>query len=171
MEIEFKRCTLNELDQLLEISKATYFEAFSAGEASENVQQYVANAFNEDRLWHELNNPFSEFYLAESDGDVVGYIKLNYKEAQQKYSDRNSIELQRIYTVGKVHGQGAGQVLLNEAIRIARQNHAEFLWLGVWDQNPRAIHFYQKNGFDKLGQMHFYMGDKKYTDTIMMIEL
>ncbi|MBL3658205.1 GNAT family N-acetyltransferase [Fulvivirga sediminis] len=170
-DVKFIKCTLNELDQLLDISKATYFEAFLAGESSENVKEYVKNAFSEERLWKELNNPFSEFYLAEHDGEVIGYLKLNHKDAQQRYKEKNSIELQRIYTLGKVLGKGFGQVLLNQAIKIAREQHSQFLWLGVWDQNPRAIHFYEKNGFDKMGKMDFFMGDEKYTDVVMLLEL
>jgi ribosomal protein S18 acetylase RimI-like enzyme len=41
------------------------------------------------------------------------------------------------------------------------------LWLGVWEENPRAIAFYAKWSFVVVGQKTFLVGDDPQTDHVM----
>jgi len=41
------------------------------------------------------------------------------------------------------------------------------LWLWVWEQNPRAIRFYEKCGFTDVGSHPFVMGSEVQTDRVM----
>ena len=41
----------------------------------------------------------------------------------------------------------------------------------VWEQNPRAIRFYEKNGFVSFDKHIFKLGDDKQTDIMMKLEL
>jgi hemerythrin-like domain-containing protein len=45
------------------------------------------------------------------------------------------------------------------------------VWLGVWDKNEKAIAFYQKNGFEIVGEHPFVMGNDRQNDFIMKREL
>lgn len=51
------------------------------------------------------------------------------------------LELRWIYTLERVHGSGAGQLLLDAVIG------AEAAYLWVLEDNPRAQAFYARNGF------------------------
>ena len=46
-----------------------------------------------------------------------------------------------------------------------------FLWLGVWEKNPRAIAFYTKQGFALAGTHSFVMGDEAQTDFEMVRDI
>ncbi|ULQ53873.1 GNAT family N-acetyltransferase [Flavihumibacter fluvii] len=39
--------------------------------------------------------------------------------------------------------------------------------LGVWERNEKAIRFYLKNGFEKLGSPIFLLGNHPQTDWLM----
>jgi ribosomal protein S18 acetylase RimI-like enzyme len=41
------------------------------------------------------------------------------------------------------------------------------LWLGVWERNPRAIRFYEKQGFRDVGSYLFVLGTDPQTDRVM----
>ncbi len=41
------------------------------------------------------------------------------------------------------------------------------IWLGVWEENPKAIRFYEKNGFVPFSRHIFKMGDEEQTDIMM----
>ncbi|MEY3918157.1 MAG: Protease synthase and sporulation negative regulatory protein 1, partial [Bacteroidota bacterium] len=46
-----------------------------------------------------------------------------------------------------------------------------YIWLGVWEHNPRAIRFYEKQGFVKFDQHIFQLGDDEQTDILMKLSL
>jgi ribosomal protein S18 acetylase RimI-like enzyme len=95
-------------------------------------------------LTDELNNVNSEFYFATFDNNIIGYLKLNFGQSQTEMKEDNSLEIERIYVLKDYHGKNVGQVLLEKSIHIARQKGLDFIWLGVWEENSRAIHFYKK---------------------------
>jgi ribosomal protein S18 acetylase RimI-like enzyme len=45
------------------------------------------------------------------------------------------------------------------------------MWLGVWEENPRAIRFYQKQGFVEFDQHIFQLGEDAQTDILMKLNL
>lgn len=67
------------------------------------------------------------------------------------------------------HGKKAGQLLLDEAIKIAKQTGIDSVWLGVWEENHQALHFYSKNGFVEFDQHVFILGDEVQTDLLMQL--
>jgi ribosomal protein S18 acetylase RimI-like enzyme len=44
-------------------------------------------------------------------------------------------------------------------------------WLGVWEDNHRAIRFYEKNGFEKFDSHPFILGESKQTDLLMKLRI
>ncbi|WP_345106638.1 GNAT family N-acetyltransferase [Mucilaginibacter panaciglaebae] len=75
--------------------------------------------------------------------------------------------MERIYVLKEYHGKKAGQFLVEKAINTAQQNRVDFIWLGVWEENHRAISFYQKNGFAAFDKHIFRLGDEEQTDIMM----
>jgi ribosomal protein S18 acetylase RimI-like enzyme len=126
--------TPNELLELQVISERTFFETFSKDNLMENMQLYLEKNLTVDRLAEELEDPRSAFYFAELQGEIVGYLKINYSV--------EGLEIERIYVLQNFHGQGVGQFLLDKAIAIAKNKNIHLIWLGVWEHNPRAIRFY-----------------------------
>jgi len=55
-------------------------------------------------------------------------------------------------------GREWGSKLLDEGLRASRQDGFDLLWLKVWDQNHKAIRFYQKRGFCRLGEVDYKEG-------------
>ena len=58
-------------------------------------------------------------------------------------------EVQRIYFDQAWHGRGVGDTLMARCVDQARAWHCDVLWLGVWEENPRAIAFYRERGFER----------------------
>ena len=56
-------------------------------------------------------------------------------------------------------------------MQIARQKNADYVWLGVWEENPRAINFYKKNGFVEFNKHVFKLGNDEQTDIMMKLKL
>lgn len=62
-------------------------------------------------------------------------------------------------------------MLYEKAIERAKDINAEFVWLGVWEQNPRAIRFYEKNGFKAFDKHIFRLGNDEQIDIMMKLML
>jgi len=131
------------------------------------MQDFLEKGFNEEKLLNEINNADSEFYFAMVENKLAGYMKINFRNAQTEYKEENGIELERIYVLKQYLGNMLGQALFNKALEIAKENKMEYLWLGVWEHNPRAISFYKKNGLTEFSSHIFRVGDDDQIDIIM----
>lgn len=169
--IKIVKINLADIDQLQVIGRQTFSETFADSNTEENMQKYLEEGFTIDRLTAELTNPYSEFYFAKLDDEVIGYLKINFGQAQTELNDNKAVEIERIYVLKKFHGKKVGQILYDKAFEIAQETSADYLWLGVWEENPRAIHFYQKNGFVAFDKHIFKLGDDEQTDIMMKLEL
>ena len=167
--ITLRKVTLadHDVSQLQQIGRQTFFETFAASNSEENMRQYLEDGFAPDKLRAELEQSLSMFYFAEQAGRVVGYLKVNTGSAQTEQQADNALEVERIYVLQEFHGQRVGQVLYEQALALAQEAQVDYLWLGVWEENPRAIRFYQKNGFVAFDKHVFRLGEDEQTDIMM----
>lgn len=159
------------VEVLLKLAVETFTETFASSNSKENLDHYMQQAFTPARLLEELRHPESEFYLASIHNQPVGYLKLNVGQAQVEMKDANSLEIERIYVLQAWHGKQIGQVLVDLALQRARAYRVDFVWLGVWEHNYRAMRFYERNGFRAFSQHIFQVGDDPQTDILMRREM
>jgi len=169
--ITIQKATSNDIKQLQKIGRQTFSETFSSSNTEENMHEYLAEGFSNKKLTNELNHEKSEFYFALSENKVIGYLKINFGVSQTELKDEKAIEIERIYVLKEFHGKKIGQVLYEKAIEIAKQKNADYVWLGVWEKNPRAIRFYKKNGFVEFDKHIFKLGNDEQTDIMMKLKL
>jgi len=169
--IEIIKVTTNDLEELQKIGRLTFYETFASGNTEENMNKYLDEAFSFTKLTTELSDNNAEFYFATLDNKVIGYLKLNFGQSQTELQDNKAVEIERIYVLKEYHGKRVGQLLYDKAIKIARQKNAEYVWLGVWEENPRAINFYKKNGFVEFDKHIFKLGNDEQTDIMMKLKL
>ena len=170
-DLGIQKVTLDHMDQLQKIGRQTFFETFASGNTEENMKNYLEEGFSVAKLTSELNDNNAEFYFATLDGQVIGYLKLNFGQSQTELKDDHALEIERIYVLKDFHGKSVGQILYDKAIQIARQKCADYVWLGVWEENPRAINFYKKNGFVEFDKHVFKLGNEQQTDIMMKLKL
>ncbi|OOF61866.1 GNAT family N-acetyltransferase [Rodentibacter sp. Ppn85] len=166
-QLNIRKLTLNDLESLQMLSKQTFFETFVGTCSDEDMQHYLENSFNLTQLKRELKNEEMHFYVAEQQGEMLGYLKVNFGAAQTELQDLSTVEIQRIYVLNQHHGKGVGQTLFQQALAIAIQYQADYIWLGVWEQNHKAQNFYRKNGFIEFDKHTFMLGSDTQTDIMM----
>lgn len=155
-----------DLEELRELSVRTFTDAFSAQNTPENMADYIAGSFERDKLYVELMNPDSYFYFAKVNGQTTGYLKLNVSSAQSEVIDEHGMEIERIYVTSEYQGHRIGAFLMNFAMLHAKRLGKDFIWLGVWEKNEHAIHFYRKFGFREFGRHPFMLGSELQTDLL-----
>jgi diamine N-acetyltransferase len=167
MTINIRRCTLEDLHTLQEISYETFSETFKHQNTPENLKAYLEKAYNLKQLEKELSNPTSQFFSVYFNHEIAGYLKININDAQTEKMSDDSLEIERIYVKRKFQKQGLGKYLFKKAIEVAMEQKKAKIWLGVWEKNENAIAFYERLGFVQTGAHSFYMGDEEQIDFIM----
>ena len=76
--IHIKKVTSHDIYRLQQIGRQTFLEAFSNGNTEENMITYLEESFSMIKLRAELEDNNSEFYFAELDNTIIGYLKLNW---------------------------------------------------------------------------------------------
>lgn len=168
--ILMRKAIPEDLGDLLHVARTAFLQAFTAGNKPENVEAYLLEAFTLEQFEKELNEPASTFFVAEKEGEIIGYTKVNQVPAQTDIHDPESLEIARLYVLEEHLGSGLGKKLLETAIDFAKQNQKKYLWLGVWERNARAIRFYEKNGLRIFGSHPFPFGDEIQTDFLMRMD-
>lgn len=156
-----------EIKELQKISRQTFSETFAEKNSVKNMASYLKDSFSKGKLIEELNNSNSVFYFAKSDNRVIGYLKLNFGTSQSELKENKALEIERIYVTKEFQGKKVGQLLYDKAITEAREKNVDYVWLGVWEENQRALQFYIKNGFVAFDKHLFVLGEDKQTDIMM----
>lgn len=169
--IKLSRVTSSEIESLLQISIKTFFDTFSHLNSEINMQAYLNSNLTEQKLMNELNTPGSEFYFVLVDDKQAGYLKINTGLAQTELREERGMEIERIYVLQEYQGKKIGQFLLDNSINMAKEQKKAYLWLGVWEDNNKAIAFYKKNGFEPFDSHTFKLGDEVQTDIMMKLNI
>jgi ribosomal protein S18 acetylase RimI-like enzyme len=168
-ELVIREALPEEAERLAKLAFETFWDAFHSHPKNrpEDMKSYMDSAFSIDQIARELAQKNNIFFIAEFDGEAAGYSKLIIDSIESGIKAERPIELARLYSHQKFLGKGIGQALLDKCLHKARDLGRDVIWLGVWEYNPRARKFYEKNGFTYVGQHIFQLGSDPQIDLLM----
>ena len=171
--IEIRQAALDDAKPLTDLAYTTFWDAFAdhPKNAPDDLAHYMRQAFSVEQITSELADPKSIFLIAEIDGELAGYSKLVIDNIEAGITAERPVELSRLYSQQKFLGKGVGQTLMDACFERAREEGRDVMWLGVWEYNPRAQRFYEKNGFRVVGNHTFLLGSDPQTDLLMQKEI
>ncbi|AVH75503.1 GNAT family N-acetyltransferase [Weissella koreensis] len=171
MERKIKPVYLTDVKSLQQLSRETFAETFGPYNSAENMERYLATAYQLDQLRYEIEDGQSQFFFIYLDEHLAGYLKLNFGDAQSEISDEDSMEIERIYVKQNFHKLALGKNLMQHALNIARQAGKKYVWLGVWENNQRALKFYEGQGFVPFSEHVFDLGSSSQRDLLLKYNL
>jgi len=171
MQLHLQKCDLSHLDEIVQLSRKTFKDAFETENDPVDFSNYMDSAFHKDVISAQIQNNDSCFYFVKANSTTVGYFKLNENFAQTDLKLAHSVELERIYILERFQGEGIGSWMLDKIKQMGFNKGKRFLWLGVWEKNQRAIRFYERLGFIKFGTHPYFIGKDQQTDWLMRLDL
>ena len=172
MSVTLDSISIPSLSKLVQLSVQTFEETFGHHNTKENMAWYFKIKMNSQQLKKELQHPNSDFYWILFQKKIIGYLKLNFDDAQTEIVNQgDSFEIERIYILSNFQRKGFGEDVLSKAISLGKNKGYSFLWLGVWEQNENAIAFYTKKGFQIFNKHIFQLGDDLQTDLLMGLKI
>ncbi|MEL6263703.1 MAG: GNAT family N-acetyltransferase [Cyanobacteria bacterium J06626_6] len=164
---------LEDLTALRDLCVRSFCSAFATDDNVSDIDAYVSESFSEARIREELldaRNTFLLLFLEDSDRPL-GYGKLRAGEVDPCIRGDRPIEVERLYLDSAAIGKGLGAQLMSACLAEAEKQGAQTVWLGVWEHNERAIAFYERWGFKRVGSHVFVLGSDKQNDFIMQRSL
>jgi GNAT superfamily N-acetyltransferase len=155
-------------EELSRFCARLFDQTFTSQNAPQNVAHYIAANFTPKLQAAEIADPWRRFLiLRNAEGVWLGYALLRRGDAPVEVPGEQRVELVRFYIEAEWHGKGMAQKLMDACVAHAKWWRANTLWLGVWEQNPRAIAFYRKYQLEVVGSQSFRMGNDVQRDHIM----
>lgn len=114
--------------------------------------------WSEKAFQDSISSPFSYFKVWEEE-KVDGYIGL--------YAVSGEGSITNVAVHPEKRGQGIGEKLVREAIRVGRELNLEYITLEVRESNVPARRLYEKCGFEEMGKRKSFYS-KPREDAVVM---
>ncbi|HSP53280.1 MAG TPA: GNAT family N-acetyltransferase [Cryobacterium sp.] len=170
--IEIRTAEATDAAALAELAAATFALACPPHTSAEAIAAFLRDVLAERNFDAYLADPDRLILVAEEDGGMLGYTMLVFAEpadddARAAATIRPTAELSKCYLRAETHGRGVAAELMTATLDAARARGAAGSWLGVNQENARAIRFYEKNGFTTVGEKRFLVGERYEDDFVL----
>jgi ribosomal protein S18 acetylase RimI-like enzyme len=167
-----RKATTDDAGPLAELAAVTFPLACPPSSSPEDIAAHVANTLSERHFRGYLADTDVTILVIDADGALRGYsLLVNRPAADPDVASAlkmlPSLELSKCYVHPDHHGLGAAVELMHASLQAAAEAGAAGVWLGVNSQNARAIRFYEKSGFRKVGSKSFRLGSTVEHDFVL----
>ncbi len=167
MNYQFRLANLEDAAAIRQLSEKTFRDTYTIYNTPENMELHVAKNFSLQQIGKELKGTDSQYFIIESEQEIVAFAKLVKGHSTEGLEDKNVVEIERFYIDKTQQGQQLGRKLMDFCVEWSIENNFEIIWLGVWENNANAMKFYQKMGFEFLSKHTFVLGTEVQTDFTM----
>ena len=170
---EVRTCTTDDDEALSLLGQATFLESFAGTLNGHDILAHCvrAHAASVYRAWLADERYRIWIALAQPGLAPVGFAVLAPSDLPVPDAAPGELEVKRIYLLNRFQGSGLGRRLMTLAIEHARALGARRLLLGVYSENPAAIAFYRRLGFETIGHRPFTVGATVCDDYVMSLPL
>lgn len=154
-----------DLPAIRRIGWETWLATYSGFVPREDMALFHNNYYSPEKLAGLFRNPDMYGFMAEADGNAVGYSKCHDNRAEGRFY------ITSLYVLPEFQGQDFGKMLLTHGIALAKSMGHTRVWLGVMLANKHALNWYLKNDFVFVEQLPFVMGFSEVSHLIGFKEI
>jgi ribosomal protein S18 acetylase RimI-like enzyme len=169
--VTIRRAVAADAAELAKLARQTFVETYAQDNLAENMDQHCVKYFGVEQQLAEINNPDYAVLLAFVNQELAGFAQVVRRDPPECVTHEHAIALFRYYVLKKWHGQGIAKVLFNRVIDAVKEFNGQHVWLTVWENNARAISFYQKINFRQVGFADYPFGTEVQTDFVLLKSL
>ena len=163
--------TVIDAAELAEFAVRSFVDTYAADNDPANLEAHLSANYGPEQQASELADPSVTTILARSNGELVAYAQVRRSVTPPCVVHVDPIELHRFYVDRRAHGSGLASELMHAVHQAAHELEGRHIWLGVWEQNPRAIAFYKKVGFVDVGSQIYKVGPDEQADRVLVVSV
>ena len=161
MNATIRRATTEDARTLADLGARTFIESFGQLYSAGDLQTFLDESHSEASYAKVLGDPAYALWLAEREGEAIGYAQAGPCGLPHADVRPGDGELKRLYLRRDAQGGGVGARLFEEALRWLERDGPRTLWISVWSENFGAQRFYARYGFAKAGEYDFIVGRQR----------
>jgi ribosomal protein S18 acetylase RimI-like enzyme len=139
-----------DIQALAELARITYAETFGHSMSATDLASQLKNTRSVDYF---LEAVIRDTILGAFEGDMlIGYIQICDVTLSVEKVDGKSQQINAIYIRSDKQGKGVGKALMDAALQHSRLKDVRNIYIDVWDENVRAVKFYEDYGFKVVGK-------------------
>ena len=169
--VSVRRARVTDASMLAELGARLFLETYEHETPAADMASFLEQMHGLEQQTRELSSTDIATFIAEAAGTAIGYTQVRIKSVPDGTSVGARVELWRLYVDRRWHGLGVADQLLAQALDAVRAFGETMVWLSVWEQNPRAIAYYRKRGFELAGSHDFRVAASSYRDFVMVRRL
>jgi ribosomal protein S18 acetylase RimI-like enzyme len=127
---------------------------------------YALSEFTAQKFRNSVSDPNLSIWVSENRIGIDGFVSV-CRTATPPLANCSPLEIMTLYVQPRHQSGGRGVALLQRALDHCRDIGGESVWLKVNTENRRAIDFYLRHGFKKIGSTHFRIADSAYENFVM----
>lgn len=172
MSHTIRRAAMDDAGALAALAAVTFPLACPPSASPSDIAAHLATTLSEQNFRNYLADPDTIILVLDTGGRLDGYSLLVDRPAADPdvasaLALTPSVELSKCYVHPEHHGLGAAAELMHATVLAAAATGGAGMWLGVNSQNKRAIRFYEKSGFQKVGTKSFQLGSTVEHDFVL----
>jgi ribosomal protein S18 acetylase RimI-like enzyme len=159
--LRINKAKIKDAALLSKLSVAAFLPAHGHSASKEIIDNYLTANFSKENFIRELSNPDFQYHLIYYKDKIAGFSKVIFNAENKSITDKNATKMERLYLLKEFYNLGLGKELLNFNIQLAKKNKQSGIWVFVWTENTKAIAFYKKMDFKKVGNHDFVLSPTK----------
>ncbi|MFT3715073.1 MAG: GNAT family N-acetyltransferase [Gordonia sp. (in: high G+C Gram-positive bacteria)] len=161
-----------QAEAVADVAAITFPLACPPHSRPENIAAHIATELSPDRFAAWIAADDHDVLVARDGDALIGYTLIVYglpadPDVAAVVPADGVAEISKMYVLPDHHGAGVSHRLMEAALDAARRHGATTAWLGVNDENDRAVAYYRKMGFEIVGDKSFDMNGVIEHDHVM----
>jgi ribosomal protein S18 acetylase RimI-like enzyme len=170
-EMHIRKAQASDAADLVQLAEHTFVATYGPHCDPSMVHEHCQKNFGMSQQLVEIQNANGITLLQFVGDELIGFVQMKQVDVPQcvkEETEAKTICLHRYYVKQNWHGKGVALILLEQAIEHAKASGAQAMWLGMWRHNQRAFAFYQKHGFNLVGEMEYVFGTQVELDQVLL---
>lgn len=170
--MQVREATVKDAGPIASICHSQFQVAHKEGMTQDDLLYYVDKTFSKEAVEADLSNAENIHFVATGDNqDILGCINIGKVHLPQASHIESAMEITRLYIKPEYIGKGIASALMEKVKTLARAKQKESMWLHVYKGNEEAIKFYNKWGFNIVGELNFPVRKSCPVGWVMMCKL
>ena len=161
---------LADAQELSNLAQDVFAETYGTQLSTKVLHEHLTRHLSPTTLLQELSESKAIYLIAEIKNSLAGLVKLEPAPSPAK-AQANAVEMVKCYVRSEYRGGLVAKALMQMSLNWAVAEGFDTMWLLVWKQNPRAVRFYKKHGFEVVGTQQVWVGTVAFEDHVMQKEL
>jgi diamine N-acetyltransferase len=166
--------SVEDVPALADLGRQSFTDAFGHLYAPADLEAFLSEWRSPEKFAAAVENPDTAVMLAEDAeapfGYCVVYFNQSFAERPEPKPERPCL-LGQLYCAKAATGRGVGAALIEWAIAEARNRACDAVQLSVYCENFGAQRFYARYGFEKVGDIDFWVGDHRDDEFLYELRL